>query len=346
MKSSSSAICRRSTRAGAEAGDYLFRGCRFRKYGHNVQHGLHGRQAVTSSSTTRIRRRRPERQPGRRRIPPHPRGEHHRVLRSLFQYIGNRDSAERRWDAHPENQHRPRRLYHLGEGGPDGKPRRQTIHHINGPAPRAVFHSLRILPHHITVPCFSDGAVAPSHGGAEPHRPRGRRTVSFCSSRSPVPSGATTRTASRSATTISAARAMSSHWRRRGQQRTIKNTGQQDHDALVDEVAAILAPSDPRHPAQALATSRRQQHLGGSTSARARRRRRSHDPGAPVPERRRPACTGKPVLATRRLHARRSYSRPGPRPRPIAHACAHAHAHSLAASVIASVDIHRRSEDP
>ncbi|MFO0737416.1 MAG: hypothetical protein U0270_16110 [Labilithrix sp.] len=148
--------------AQEQAGDYLFRGCRFRNTGDtfNMAHTddkLHvfihysdfGGDGPNDSQDGG----------GFLHILG---GSNHRVLRSFFQYIGTAIQPNVDGMLIQEN-YIDHVAYYLGEGGPDGKPETPDNYHINGISSEGGLHSLRILRNHITVPS-PDGAVAPSHG--------------------------------------------------------------------------------------------------------------------------------------------------------------------------------------
>lgn len=144
------------------AGDYLFRGCRFRNTGDtfNLAHTddkLH--VFIHYSDFGGDGPNDDEDGGGFLHILG---GSNHRVLRSFFQYVGTAIQPNVDGMLIQENfiDHV---AYYLGEGGADKNPNTPDNYHINGISSEGGLHSLRILRNHITVPS-PDGAVAPSYG--------------------------------------------------------------------------------------------------------------------------------------------------------------------------------------
>ena len=92
-------------------------------------------------------------------------GSNHRVLRSYFEYVGTAIQPNVDGMLIQEN-YIDHVAYYLGEGGPDGKPETPDNYHINGISSEGGLSSLRIFRNHITVPS-PDGAVAPSYGAPD-----------------------------------------------------------------------------------------------------------------------------------------------------------------------------------
>lgn len=148
--------------AQEQAGDYLFRGCRFRNTGDTFNMAHTDEKLHVFIHYSDFGGDGPNDNQDGGGFLHILGGSNHRVLRSFFQYVGTAIQPNVNGMLIQENfiDHV---AYYLGEGGPDGNPATTDNYHINGISSEGGLSSLQIIRNHITVPS-PDGAVAPSYG--------------------------------------------------------------------------------------------------------------------------------------------------------------------------------------
>ena len=148
--------------AQEQAGDYLFRGCRFRNTGDTFNMAHTDEKLHVFIHYSDFGGDGPNDNQDGGGFLHILGGSNHRVLRSFFQYVGTAIQPNVDGMLIQENfiDHV---AYYFGEGGPNGNPDDLDQYHINGISSEGGLASLRILRNHITVPS-PDGSVPPSYG--------------------------------------------------------------------------------------------------------------------------------------------------------------------------------------